>query len=392
MKIAMLTSDYLPNIGGIAAHVFHLSHALVKEGHQVAVINPVYDDCDAASHGNTSNFEVFRIPYDQKLPKPFKILARTAATLKGYRLARKKFGEFDVIHQHDYMETTLAARLISSSTWVWTNHSSTFIADHRRPLKAPYVRRSYQPTSGIITVSEEIQELSRSFWGPRKNIKYIPNGVDTSLFFSGTSEGRSLYGIDKERFVVLCPRRMVEKNGVIYLARAVAILEKLAPDIPLSFVFLGSDNAFNTSSAYIQDIIQTVRQVTAFPIHLLGNIPMEQMAELNRLSDLVVIPSLVEAVSLSALEAMATQRPVIASAVGGLPEIIHHEQTGLLVEPKDPEALAKSIIDIYNNKKLRERIADNGLRLATNEYGWDQIAKRTVDFYKCIAANENTHH
>jgi glycosyltransferase involved in cell wall biosynthesis len=109
---------------------------------------------------------------------------------------------------------------------------------------------------------------------------------------------------------------------------------------------------------------------------------MDEMPAVNAMADLVVIPSLMEAVSLSALEAMASGKPVIATEVGGLPEIIKDEVTGLLVPPRDPTALADAIVRLHSDYSLRNSLASQGRALAVERYSWDFIAKKTLTFYR----------
>ena len=85
-------------------------------------------------------------------------------------------------------------------------------------------------------------------------ISYIPNGVDTDLFRSDVPVNRAQYGMAEDQFVVLCPTRMAEQKGVLYLAQAANILVQQEPTINWHFVFLGSDSAVNTDLVYINRI------------------------------------------------------------------------------------------------------------------------------------------
>src|SRR5690606_18395407 len=99
------------------------------------------------------------------------------------------------------------------------------------------------------------------------------------------------------------------------------------------------------------------------------------------LADIVMMPSLMEAVSLSALEGMASRKTLVVSEVGGLPEIVKHEQTGLLVPPKDPQAISEALLRVGRDKEFREQLAHAGQQLARDSDGWTAIAERTTEFY-----------
>ncbi|MGH9428815.1 MAG: glycosyltransferase [Terriglobia bacterium] len=97
------------------------------------------------------------------------------------------------------------------------------------------------------------------------------------------------------------------------------------------------------------------------------------------------MPSLYEAVSLSGLESLSCSVPVIGTRVGGIPEFVLHEDTGLLVEPRSPEALADILITILAHPELRAYMSRRGRALAFEYYSCDPVARRTLDFYTHLA-------
>ncbi|MGI9293849.1 MAG: glycosyltransferase family 4 protein, partial [Pseudomonadales bacterium] len=138
-----------------------------------------------------------------------------------------------------------------------------------------------------------------------------------------------------------------------------------------------------THSDYIDEIKKLLQsEYTDGRVVYLGNIPLQTMPEVNALADIVMMPSLMEAVSLSALEAMATRAALVASDVGGLPEIVRHEQTGLLVPPRDPPAIAAALVRLGRDSQLRDQLAATGQQLAQEKYSWQAAAQKTLAFYK----------
>jgi len=391
----MLTTDYLPNIGGIAAHVHNLSAALAELGHEVVVVNPVARDDESIEQSQSDGFSIYRPGVNQsKWTFRNKILRKflfSQAALRGIRAAEEAFGRFDVIHQHDYQDTThAAAKHKSVSTWVWTNHSSRFLRDFERPAKMALIRKTYSGVSGVITVSEELLQKTQKLL-PRNTITYIANGVNTKLFHEGVSVNRADFGLSEQDLVVLCPRRMAKKNGVLYLAKAVEQVLKEPSNVSWKFVFLGSTEAVNTHHEYIHEIKQLLKPFEeSGQVKYLGNVPMEQMPAVNALADIIMMPSLMEAVSLSALEGMASRKALVVSEVGGLPEIVKHEKTGLLVPPKDPDAISKALIRLGADPHLRSQLAQAGQALAQADYSWLAVAERTLDFYKQLSEDSRS--
>jgi glycosyltransferase involved in cell wall biosynthesis len=388
MKILMLSDDYLPNIGGIAAHIYHLSRALQALGHETVIVHPVVGGSGPLSDRLEDDLRVIRVPFRTPRHKLERRWLSNRAARAGLKHALAHHGPFDLLHQHDHLSTAFAARgLAGRLPWVWTNHTSDFLMDMDKALKRRLVAGVYAKAAGVIAVSQELHDKTEALWKDCFPRAYIPNGVDTARF-SPASPPDAALSLADTGFVVLCPRRMVPKNGVIYLAQATALVLGAAPQVNWRFVFLGSEAAVATNRPYVEEILATLEPARQRGhVLLLGDVPMARMPGLNAAADLVVMPSLMEAVSLSALEAMATRKPLVATRVGGLPEIVHHEQTGLLVAPRDPQALADAILRLQGDADLRARVAEGGYRLATSSYSWASVAARTADFYeRCLRA------
>ena len=124
---------------------------------------------------------------------------------------------------------------------------------------------------------------------------------------------------------------------------------------------------------------------------LLGAIPHETMTEYYALSDIVLVPSVhsagvEEATSISALEAMGSGSPLIASAVGGLKEIVNHRQDGLLVEEKNVDELAQAIIELLDHPEFGQQLAQAARRKIEDEYSHLSAAKKYEDIYRAALA------
>lgn len=390
-RIIMLTTDYLPNIGGVAAHVYHLSKAMQRLGHDVAIVNPIYSDSDTLETTVENDLRVVRAKFRNSANPFVRFAGRRRAALQGCKMAIEVLGDVDVIHQHDLLESCSAARSLSNTAaWVWTNHTSGFLKGLENRVRRFSIRTAYEHVGGIISVSNEILERTQTLWGERCPTDCIPNGVDAGLFCPGVNADRSAFGLENDDFVVLCPRRMVEKNGVLYLAQAVERFARGKSDVRWRFLFLGSDPVGESGADYIARVKGLLEPAVGLGmVRFLGNIPMAQMPALNATADVVVVPSLMEAVSLSALEAMATRKPLVATNVGGLPEIVKNRVTGMLVEPRDPEALADAIVALQQDSGLRSQIAEGGYTLAIERYTWDAIAGRTAAFYERVLAERS---
>ncbi|MGI9293763.1 MAG: glycosyltransferase family 4 protein, partial [Pseudomonadales bacterium] len=205
----MLTTDYLPNIGGIAAHVYNLSRALQQLGHKVVVINPIAADVTGLKFVD-EEIPLLRVAIDSKQRrfrnKVYRKYLFGRAAKDGISAAIERVGEPDIVHQHDYQDSTTAGAAWSGRVpWVWTNHSSRFLRDYERGMKMRYIKRRYRQVSGFIAVSEELRDKTAALW-PASPLAYIANGVDTARFHADVQVDRATYGLQREDLVVLCPR------------------------------------------------------------------------------------------------------------------------------------------------------------------------------------------
>ncbi len=195
----------------------------------------------------------------------------------------------------------------------------------------------------IICVDNRIgQHVKDTLPEKAGSVTVVLNFIDTDRFSPSTdeqqAEARRRYGVPLGRPLLLCPRRFVEKNGVTYAVEAMSHLS----DTQAVLVFAGHGPLEASLRRQAADLGAADRIV------FLGAVPNEEMATFYALGGIVLIPSvtvegLQEATSIAALEAMSCGLPVVASNIGGLPEIIQHDQTGVLTPERDAEGLARQI-------------------------------------------------
>lgn len=388
IKVLMLTNDYLPNIGGMAAHVYHLTKAMRELGLAAYVAHVVEEGVSPQPQfvlEQEDGMPVYRCYRSSRIRHRWR---------RGFDIIRfllhlwREIGSFTIIHSHDYLFTAGAVKWFRrkyDAKWVWTNHSSGFLQDIiRDPVRRAKVARSYSHVDGLIAVSPEILARSAEIWGANRiMMQYIPNGVDTRIFYPRVKEAKMIPLYERSQVNVLCPRRIVPKNGVIYFAEAARIIADNETNVQWHFWLTGDLTA---NASYAQSVIEVLRPLMLRgKVSLLGPVPHSEMPEVYAISDVVVIPSLVEAVSLSALEALAMGIPVVATNVGGLPEVIRHEETGLLVSPGDPQGIAQAVYRIYSEANLASNLRNGALELVSQNYTWQKVALQTVDFYqRCL--------
>ena len=385
MKIAILSANLFDDsFAGVENHVLYLSRELMQRGHDIQIFKPVWReaysrDRDTIEGLNITYIDLGEKPYNLKRWSGGSLLGllagfldKAAFSLRASRVFRSvRSWNPELVWQHDFSSGWRATRKLSRFyPVVLTNHSGEYLMLKKYgSLLLPVVFRHYK---AVIGPSKELTPASAA-------IRHtIHNGVDTRLFFPLDDAARrakknELYGPD-DRHVVFCPRRWAPTKGVLYLAQALRRLDS-RPEIRdrFRFVFAGNATRF---PPYVQEIERELEGL-GIPVKRLGDLKPEAMIPHYQSADLVVLPSVLEAVSLAALEAMACKTPVLSTDVGGMPEIIRHGETGFLVPARDPEALANAIVTVFSDQTARLAVAENALEQVKESHEWSAIAKKT---------------
>ncbi|MDH7576316.1 MAG: glycosyltransferase family 4 protein [Bacillota bacterium] len=257
--------------------------------------------------------------------------------------------KFDLVHTHGIRAGILgqmAALLAGHRAVVATIHNSqnpripffTFF----RLLQALLYRVS---VSHVIAVSEALKgEIQKYEWMPAERITVIYNGIDYRVF-KGYEAPRTLppsFGLSRDLPVIGTAARLEPRKGIKYLIEAIPFVDKWYG--PAYFIIVGDGPERESLEGLVKKMNLSERVIfTGYR----SDIP-----PLLSHFDLVVIPSIQEGLSIFCLEALASGRAVIATSVGGLPEIIRNGRTGVLVPPADPVALAQAIGELLKNREL----------------------------------------
>lgn len=375
MKILIISEDFLPYIGGISHHVVKISKALAGRGHDVSLLVRVPKEYQCRSR----DLERVRIlPVHTAAISNGRLhkLRHLEFLLRGFRtywkLARSE--HFDVVHWHGLWSDNLLARLFrrSGSGLVFTNHSSRFLEVEANRIKRLGLKAWLTRPDICISPSRELAEKYQSILRSVSTL-FIPNGVDIRNFGGKIDKKRSRksLGLPLEGIIVACPRRLCEKNGVHFLVNAIPHIDS---ESPVYFAIAGSGPMERELKKMVSSINVADRVI------FLGAVEYAKMPSFYGACDCAVFPSLKEATSLAALEALAAGLPVVASAVGGLVDLLHGSDAGFLVEPAQPLSIAEALNRFIADASLRNRAGMLARQLAEN-YSWEEIARRTESAY-----------
>lgn len=328
---------------------------------------------------------------------PFNLLRfwdpRTIATLARHM---RRIG-CHVVHSHLWTADVLvgcAAVLARVPVRVATVHGSYFhLGDatweqriRRVPLSRLY-RFTYAAFDRVIAVSDAVRRDLTSRPGvrvPGGKIEVIPNGLDVARMgevagLSADSSLRRKAGIPLHAPVISTVANFVPIKGHQWLIRAIPIVRMRVPDAV--FVLHGSGE----SKTAVRDLVD----LCGLGDHVVfSDSRAVDARDVLAASDVVVVPSLSEGFGMVILEACALGKPVVTTAVGGIPEILEHHRTGILVPPKDPEALAVAILSVLLDPALAQRLGEAGRRHVRAAFPVERMLRDIEALYLRVAASK----
>ena len=285
-----------------------------------------------------------------------------------------RHNEIDLVHAHMFRAEVIGTRAaVAAGTPVImaTVHSSRVRSADDIALLAsltPHMDR-------LVVPSTSIEHKVRSEGRDGARFAAIPNGVDLSRFSTPlpVCRMRDEFDIPREAPLIGVVARLEPEKGHRYLIEAMPAILALAPDAWLAIIGEGSlADALRAESA-------SLGRAVAERVVFTGR--RDDVSALTADLTVAVLPSLREAQGISILEAMARRRPVVASAVGGIPEVITHGVDGLLVPPGDPAALATAIARLLADPRLRQRIGEAGYRTVAERFSIDAQVRRIEAVY-----------
>jgi len=308
-------------------------------------------------------------------------LRRTYQLEKAFRLARllRREGS-DVLHTHTLAAANVLSRASARLAAVPVI-SHLHIENHFRPATRPLLRSLDNATARLcarlVAVSEKTSQAYERQGYPRGRIEVVYSGVELDGR-GAVSDLRSELGIPHGVPLVGEVARLCDVKGQRELIEAFASL----PEARL--VLIGVD--LERGGAFQEELEREAER-----LGVRGRVVFAgrrtDAAELLGQLDVVALPSWTEGLPLVLLEAMARRRAVVATPVGGTPELVVDGETGLLVPPRDPDALAVAIRRLLADPGLRTRMGDAGYRRVAERFSADAMCRRVLELYDEVVAH-----
>jgi alpha-maltose-1-phosphate synthase len=403
MRIAILTNEYPPHIyGGAGVHVDFLSKELAALDGGRHLIKVLCFGEQQASEGNLTVQGLkmgFTFPFQE--PRNMRLLE----TIFRNVLMTGTLQEVDIIHCHTWY-THLAGCLLKqllAKPLVLTTHS----LEPHRPWKEEQLgagyhvstwmeKTAYQNADGVIAVSRSMREDVHELYGvPFEKIQVIHNGIDVERYQPTVNpEVLAKYGINPARPYILFVGRITHQKGIIHLLRAA---EHLADGVQVVLCATDPDTAELGREVDLR-IEELQAKNGRAVIHVSTFVPVDDIIPLYSQAAIFVCPSIYEPFGIINLEAMACGTPVVATAVGGIKEVVVPEETGLLVPfdhqcPAEHETQAAAELAINLAQAMNALLHDPEKRRAMGQqarlrverlFSWRQVAGQTLDFYQEI--------
>lgn len=379
MKIAFLTPEYphpkTGSSGGIGTSIKNLAIGLMAEGCSVRVL--VYGQKEEGV------FEDNGIVIQQIQNVKLKGLSWWLTRKKLERIINQLFAdrEIDLVEAPDWTGITSFIQPKKCPIVIRLNGSDTYFCHlDNRPVKWMnkfHERRALQKADGLISVSQFTADVSNQVFGLQKEFVIIPNSIDADFF------KRSGYGNDdcNSNKVILYFGSLIRKKGLLELPFIFNEVIKSNPEAQL--VLVGKDVpdvvSGNVSTwAMMQQLFTTeaLRNVS-----YLGSVPYVEIKEQIHLSTVCVFPSFAEALPVSWIEAMALQKPIVASNIGWANEVIADGEEGFLVHPAAHQQFAEQILLLLESPELQESFGIAARRKAVLSFSTAIVAQQSVLFY-----------
>lgn len=370
-KILIYSVAYFPFVGGAEVAIKEITDRL--DYYDFDLITTRFDK-KLPKEEQIGNVHVYRVGWGTNFDKYLFFLL---ALIKGLKLNKEK--KYNVVHGVLESYAGLAAMLFKMFTGVkylltmQSGDSEEFMRK-RTWFWYPLYKRVFKNADFIQTISQYLASRARKY-GYRGLIKVIPNGVDLRDFEKTLSEEKKQelknnLGIKENEKVLITTSRLVEKNAIDDLIKAVRLL-----DFPYKLLILGR----GYQEQQLKDLVKELGLENN--IKFLGFIEYQNISKYLKIADVFIRPSLSEGLGNSFLEAMLCKVPVIATAVGGIPDFLIDRQTGMFCEVKNPQSIAEKIKLLINDNNLRQNIIDNAYDMVLRDYDWEGISEQMRNIY-----------
>jgi glycogen synthase len=412
MRICLISKEYPPETGwgGIGAYTYQMAHALTDLGHDVEVVALAPENSSSGRHNSSvqvdsvgsRQIKVHRAAWEDELSDlrilrettPFShFVIKAAFSLWQTFLRRHEEQPFDVVEAPEHLADGVMPGASGAVPLVVKLHTpySKFHAeqlhgaipsfDHQ--LVCMLERITMLTADELCSPSEDMAKYVATDLGiPLGSIKIVRNPVNAEQF---SPEGE-IAVLPMKGPMVLLVGRLEERKGTRYLIEAVPQVIREFPDA--HFVVVGSDTPHGPGGSALAHCQEILRQQNCLDsVTFIPHVELSRMPTYYRAADICVVPSLYDNAPYTCIEAMSCGKPVIGTTSGGTREYIEPERTGLLVPPKDSQAIASAVLRLLRNQEERRRYGEAARAYVLANLTNQAVATKMVALYEMAIAN-----
>ena len=377
MKIFMLLDRFGLQEGSLYGPLLDLVYRIEELNHVVHILTRGDNKVQQFKSKITNNIFIHTRPTNsEKIIQKF--LLFLIQLLNSIYLMRKY--NFDVIYSHieGYLGliNVIISKLFRKPSFHWACTAFWYYERKEegfRRLLNWAVKIVLRTVDIVITCTNWMKEgLIREWEIPPDKIRLLPNGVEIDRFNPNVdgADIKEKLGI-KNGKIMLFVHRLSHRKGPEYLIRAIPLLKDVISNIKCIMIGEGPQKS------YLQNLTKNLGILN--DVIFIGSVSSRNIPKYLIIADVLVVPSIIEEFGRIIVEGMACKKPIIATDVGGVPEIAPNDEVARLVPPKSHEAIARAIIEIFSNKTLSERFAENGYERVLKEYSQQIVAKKFVE-------------
>jgi len=398
LKVCFVSMQYPPHtLGGAGVYAHCLCNEMAKKGHEIHVITYTTNKIDLPNTAN--NVSIHRIAVPNK--PILKTISYWRKLRKHYKKLQREIG-FDLLHANVTSDLSLTKNLVKTPRIVTIHHlaRTTFTISNNQLSRLKeetsiisWLEKKFgdfdkivaQRADKIVAVSRFTKtSITSAYHIPESRISVIRNGIYPQQYHCSETEiteTKKKYATENEP-TILYVGRLEQRKGIVFLLQAFALLSKQAK---CKLIIAGDGD-----QAIYKRLAETLK--VNDKVIFTGHTDEASLKCLYASCDVFVLPSLLEGFGLTLLEAMASAKPVVATNVGGIPEIIKKDVHGKLVETKNPKQLCEALRFYIENPENAEKTGAQNRKYVAETFSWTKTAAETELLYKSLLPQSGVLH
>jgi spore coat protein SA len=423
MRVAFVSQPFdniIPpvEVGSIGIWTYQVMRALADRELEFVVYSKRFADQPLVEHYDGVEYRRVSVPslLDETAARPFKL----AEKLLRYPWPKRPFfstvgsnlayiwrvasdlrsQQIDIVHVHNFTQFVPVIRSLNPRVKIVLHMQCEWLSQLDRAMIEPRIREADR----VIGCSQHVIDLvSQRFPEYAERCQVVYNGVDPKIFSGSSGSQPEQPGSPKRLLFV---GRVSPEKGIHVLLEAFNEVLEEYPDVqldivgppagaPYEYIVMISDDPLVRDLArfyhghlmkenYLQDLQALIPDKNKSKVNFVGGVDHSKVVNYFQRADVLINPSLSEAFGMSLVEAMGNRKPVIATRVGGMKEIVLEGETGLFAEPDDPQSLAQAILKLLKDDDLRKAMGEAGFRRVGEHFSWERVAGALWEGYLSI--------